>query len=216
MNCANHEQTSAIGVCATCGRALCADCAIRWEGKLRCKNCLESQTGAKAPADSLRKSPTLAALLSILPGLGQAYVGYYLAGFVNVMVVGLLITVLNAMEHVPDGPQPFLGLFLSFFWIFNVLDASRRAKLYNRSLAGGGAERLPTDSPLVGGIILLIMGVLLTVAITFGVKLAFLQTIWPLGLVIGAGFLLAKYFRTRAALARRAREDQASNTSVTA
>jgi hypothetical protein len=209
MNCANHEQTSAIGVCATCGRALCPDCAIRREGRIRCKACLET------PADTLRKSPTLAGVLSILPGLGQAYVGYYLAGFVNILVVGLLITVLNSLEHVESGPQPFLGLFLSFFWIFNVLDAVRRAKRYNRSLAGGEAEALPTDSPLVGGIILLGIGVLLTVSITFGVKLTFLQTIWPLGLVIGAGLLLAKYYRTRAALARRAREDQASNTSVT-
>lgn len=201
MNCANHEQALATAVCASCGRALCADCTIRVQGRVTCKTCLESQELERAKRAPLQKSPTLAAVLSLMPGLGQVYVGYYLAGFINILVVALLI---NTLTHIHGpGPQPFLGLFLAFFWLFNVFDAARRANLYNRHIAGTREEAPPTDSPLTGGIILLVIGILLTLAITFDIRLAFLETIWPLALVAAAVYLLVKYWRTRAAMTRR-------------
>lgn len=208
MNCANHEQAPATAVCASCGRALCADCTIRVQGRVTCKTCLESQELERAKRAPMQKSPTLAAVLSLMPGLGQVYVGYYLAGFVNILVVALLINVVAHM-HGP-GPQPFLGLFLAFFWLFNMFDASRRATLYNRYIAGTREVAPPTDSPLVGGVILLIVGILLTLAITFDIRLAFLETIWPLILVAAAVYLLVKYWRTRNAMTRRGSEGQAS------
>jgi hypothetical protein len=206
MNCVTHEQALATSVCASCGRALCPDCTIRWQGKVSCKTCLESKELERASREPMRKSPTLAALLSLMPGLGQVYVGYYLAGFINIVVVALIINVVAHM-HGP-GPQAFLGLFLAFFWLFNILDAGRRASLYNRHLAGAREEALPTDSPLMGGVILLIVGLLLTLAITFDVRLQFLETIWPLGLVAAAIYLLVKYWRTRARMAQPAREPE--------
>ena len=42
--------------------------------------------------DSRRKSPGLACFLSLMPGLGQVYVGYYQRGFVHAAVVAALIT----------------------------------------------------------------------------------------------------------------------------
>lgn len=201
MNCANHEQALATSVCATCGRALCADCTIRVQDRVTCKTCLESRELERAKRAPMQKSPTVAAFLSLMPGLGQVYVGYYLAGFINVLVVALLI---NTVAHIHgEGPQPFLGLFLAFFWLFNMFDAARRANLYNRCIAGTEEKAPPTDSPLVGGVILLIIGILLTLAITFDIRLAFLETIWPLFLVAAAAYLLVKYWRTRNAMARR-------------
>jgi hypothetical protein len=200
MNCANHEQAPATTVCASCGRALCPECTIRLRGKVSCKTCLEARDLEQASRATMRKSPTLAAVLSLMPGLGQIYVGYYIAGFVNVLVVALLINLLAHMQG--PGPQPFFGLFLSFFWLFNMLDAARRARLYNRHAAGEREASLPTDSPLVGGIVLLGAGLLLTLSITFDIPLRFLETIWPLGLVLAAIYLLAKYWRTRARMAR--------------
>jgi hypothetical protein len=208
MNCANHEQAPATAVCAACGRALCADCTIRVQGRVTCKTCLESQELERAKRAPMQKSPALAAALSLMPGLGQVYVGYYLAGFINVLVVALLI---NVTAHIHgEGPQPFLGLFLSFFWLFNMFDAARRATLYNRYIAGTREVTPPTDSPLVGGIILLIIGILLTLAITFDIRLAFLETIWPLILVAAAVYLLVKYWRTRNAMTRRNSEGEVS------
>ena len=63
---------------------------------------------ASAPAPALspalndprRKKPFLASVLSIMPGLGQVYVGYYKQGFVNAITVALLISFLTL-----EGPR---------------------------------------------------------------------------------------------------------------
>jgi hypothetical protein len=202
MNCVNHDQTAAMAACAVCGRPLCAECAIHVQGRVTCKPCLEAPQQRLAPTESLRKSPGLAAILSMLPGLGQVYVGYYIAGFIHVAVVGMIITLLS--RNTFHGHEPFLGLFLAFFWIFNMIDAARRANHYNRHLLGTSERKLPTDSPLVAGIVLLILGILLTLEITFDLELNFLDTTWPLGLLLAAGYMLWKYAKTRREiLARR-------------
>jgi len=105
---------------------------------------------ATATADSRRKSPFLACLLSAFPGLGQVYVGYYQRGFIHVAVVAVLITLLaNDL-----GPLiPLAGIFLAFFWLYNVIDAGRRAALYNEVLDGRTDIELPQDlkTPAIGG-----------------------------------------------------------------
>jgi hypothetical protein len=63
------------------------------------------------PFDPRRKSPILASILSLMPGLGQIYVGYYRVGFIHILVVGSCITLLNAMDG--DGIAPLLGFFLA-------------------------------------------------------------------------------------------------------
>ena len=76
----------------------------------------------------------LAAILSLLPGLGQVYVGVYQHGVVNVVVVGTLITMLarNWLRAL----EPLFGISLAFMWAYNIIDAARRASLYNQSLMG--------------------------------------------------------------------------------
>jgi len=72
-----------------------------------------------------RKSPLTATLLSCMPGLGQVYVGYYQRGFVNIAVAAGVIFLLNQYELREF--QPLLGVFLPFFWIYNMIDAARCA-----------------------------------------------------------------------------------------
>jgi Domain of unknown function (DUF5668) len=141
------------------------------------------------------KSPALAGILSALPGLGQAYVGYYLAGFTNIMVVGALIAMMNS--RMVRGLEPFFGLFLAFFWIFNILDAARRARLYNLHQLGEQSQSMPTDSPLIGGIILSVLGLFLTLEITFDMDLDFLEDYWPLFLLGLGVYMIVKYRRTK-------------------
>ncbi len=201
MNCANHPDAAAIAVCSTCQKPLCDTCVIHWKNAVVCKHCLEKDNVLDREKEGLRKSPTLAGFLSLMPGLGQAYVGYYKSGFIMLLVVAGTISLLDRHEH--GGAAPFLGMFLSFFWIFNIIDAVRKAKLYNRHLAGVETIAAPTDSPLAGGIILLIAGLLLTLTITFDLDLEFLEHVWPLAL-LGAGiYLIWRYARTRSELAAR-------------
>src|SRR5438093_2100938 len=84
--------------------------------------------------DTRSKSPALAAFLSMMPGLGQVYVGYYQRGFIHAAVIGSLVTILSS--GAVEGLHPLFGLFMAFFWLYNVIDAARRASLYNDALAG--------------------------------------------------------------------------------
>ena len=75
----------------------------------------------------------LAMILSVMPGLGQVYVGYYDLAFRNILVVcGLLASWRPSRDRL----EPVVGLFLAFFWLHNIVDAGRRASFYNQALAG--------------------------------------------------------------------------------
>ncbi len=217
MDCKHHSGVPAGTTCAECGAPVCDSCAIQWSDKPRCKECterrLQKDGGADAPGARrarLRKSPTVAGLLSLFPGAGQIYVGYYAAGFLHAAVIAALITLLAGKRLMQW--EPFLGFFLSFFWIFTVIDAVRRARLYNESMTGEAIPKMPTDSPLVGGILLLLLGLLLTLEITFGISLAFLEPIWPLAILAGGIHLLVKYLRTKRELSREGAKKAATTT----
>ena len=76
-----------------------------------------SAATALAPAvnDPRRKKPFLATVLSIMPGLGQVYVGYYKRGFIHAFTVGFLITFLATGV---SPLTPLAGIFLAFFWLW--------------------------------------------------------------------------------------------------
>lgn len=141
-----------------------------------------------------RKSPALAGLLSLMPGLGQVFIGYYQRGFIHLVIVASTIAVLAA-----DAGQlaPLLGLFLAFFWLYNILDAMRLASLYNLVVQGqrGTLElegvKLPSQGgSLAGGIVLAAAGILLLLHTRFDVPMDWIEDWWPLG-VIGLGVWLA-------------------------
>ncbi len=145
--------------------------------------------------DPRRKSPVLALVLSLMPGVGQIYVGYYQQGFTNAIVAASIITLLST-EMIP-GAEPLFGIFLAFFWLYNVVDAWRRAVFYNNALAGIGPAVLPDDfavtkgrGTLAGGLALVIVGVIALSHTLFNVPLEWLDKWWPLA-VIGVGAWLA-------------------------
>lgn len=206
MDCAYHRDAPAVATCSSCKRALCEACAIHWQGQTICKHCLETENLKHAERPQrLGKSTALAGWFSLLPGLGQIYVGYYRSGFIHLLVVAGIITLLS---NGVGAAEPFLSLFLSFFWMFNIFDAVRKARIYNRYIENGQTEpELPTDSPLVGGIVLLILGLYMTLAITFDLDLEFLESIWPV-VVMGLGvYLLWRYWKTKHELEDR-RQDR--------
>ncbi len=144
--------------------------------------------------DSRYKSPALATLLSLMPGLGQIYIGYYQQGFINILVVASLIALL---ARGVGALEPLLGLFLAFFWLYNLVDAARRATFYNQALAGLGPTELPgvpkapdRRGALLGGILMIIVGGLAFAHMQFGMPLEWLERWWPLALVIMGGYLI--------------------------
>ena len=141
--------------------------------------------------DPRRKSPTLALVLSAMPGVGQVYVGYYHQGFTNAFVVASVIALLNS-NALRDG-EPFFGMFLAFYWLYNMIDAWRRAVFYNNALAGIGPATLPEDfavtsgrGSLAGGAAMIVVGLVLLGHTLFGMPLDWLEKWWP-AVFIGVG-----------------------------
>lgn len=160
------------------------------------------QTSVTHATDPRRKSPVLACMLSMMPGLGQVYVGYYQRGFIHAIVVAILITVLasNSLLQL----TPLVAIFLAFFGLYNIIDAGRRATLYNQVLAGGSDIELPEDfkSPTIGGSIfgglaLLVIGFVMLLNTRFGVSLEWLEEWWPAIVMIFGAYLLMKALKER-------------------
>jgi hypothetical protein len=148
------------------------------------------------------KSPTKAALLSLLPGLGQVYVGYYKRGFIHALVIGSLIAMMDSGAL--GALEPLFGMFMAFFWLYNMIDAARRATLYNEALAGREGIELPEDfdfkglkGSVLGGSILVIVGFILLLNTLFGVSLAWLEEWWPVVPILIGAYLLYRAIQDR-------------------
>jgi TM2 domain-containing membrane protein YozV len=151
-------------------------------------------------ADSRYKSPVLAALMSVVPGLGQIYVGYYQQGFINIVVIAGIICMLSYYGISPH-IKPFLAIFMIFYWLYNLVDAYRKATFYNQALAGLGAFELPEGEhlpgargSLFGGVVLLIVGVIALSYTLFDLPMDWLEHWWPMALIIMGVYLLYQSF----------------------
>ena len=157
---------------------------------------------ASAP-DPRLKSPLLAMLLSCMPGLGQVYIGYYQRGFIHILVVGTVIAFLAGA-----GPMnviiPLAGLFLAFFWLYNIVDAGRRAALYNQALSGTESIAPPEDfkmpkagGSIVGGLCLIGLGAISLSNTLFDVSLEWVENWWPVALFIPGVWLIVRAIQER-------------------
>jgi hypothetical protein len=137
------------------------------------------------------------AVLSMMPGLGQVYVGYYPRGFVNAVTVAGIISILAATEDAPY--IPLLAMFMAFFWLYNIIDAARLAALYNRALAGGREPALPEGFALpgmggsiLGGSILVAAGFIVLLHTRWGVRLDWVGEWWPIFPMLFGVYLVAR------------------------
>ncbi len=160
----------------------------------------------KPTVDPRVKSPVLAVLLSMMPGLGQVYVGYYKQGFVNILIIGSVISFLATAGHHDHPLTPLAGLFLAFFWLYNIVDAGRRASQYNQALSGHETIKPPSDfkmpgpgGSMVGGICLLLLGIILLSNTLFGFSLHWMEDWWPVALFIPGAWLIWRSIQERAA-----------------
>jgi len=139
--------------------------------------------GQRQPFDPRDKSPRIAAAMSVVPGLGQIYIGYYVRGFVTAATFILMVYMAN---QVPGDIAPIFGFSAAFVWMFNIIDAGRTAALYNHSIAGVESIELPenfkmpaTGGSLVGGTLLTAFGLLALSNTALGFSLLWLESWWP-------------------------------------
>lgn len=147
--------------------------------------------------DPRKKSVWVASLLSLMPGLGQVYVGYYPEGFKNIAVICASIAIAVLLE---DDGGPIVGLFIAFYWLHNIIDAGRRASLYNQALAGLRPMDLPEDvkyeprlpGSFAGGVALIVAGLVLASHTLAGLSLEWVRDWWPVALIIVGAWLVYK------------------------
>ncbi|MCP3982334.1 MAG: hypothetical protein GY716_23780 [bacterium] len=163
--------------------------------------------------DPRRKSPVLASLLSLMPGLGQVYVGYYQRGFVHILVVAGIIAFLSNTQS--ESLAPLFGIFLAFFYLYNIVDAGRRAAFYNQALDGVDNVEIPSDmalpsggGSLIGGLVMVVAGVILLTHTLFGFELEWIEEWWPVAPILFGLFLIARSIQDRQS---KASEDASKN-----
>jgi hypothetical protein len=153
--------------------------------------------------DPRRKSAPLACILSAMPGLGQIYVGYYQRGFIHAFIIAGMFFILNVIsDRSPLFPPTMVFLF--FFWFYNIIDAGRRASLYNQLLVGRETVDLPEDirmpgirGSVFGGLTLMIAGGIILSHTAYGLSLSWLEDWWPVGLFLIGGYLIVKGIQER-------------------
>ena len=152
--------------------------------------------------DPRSKSAVVAAILSCMPGLGQVYVGYYQRGFIHAIVVAGLITLLAG--RMVGQLIPLFALFMAFFWLYNIIDAARRATHYNEALAGNPAFDMPEDlkmpktgGSIFGGACLIGIGFILLLHTRFDMSLDWMEEWWPVAPMIFGGYLLVRAIQDR-------------------
>jgi len=127
--CATHPNFDAVARCVRCGLHLCDDCRSLDGVRNYCSRCRAQTLAAAVAAPGKRievsrlaprptpRSPFLAAALSLVPGLGQAYAGRLIRG-------GVFFGSVLALREA-DFASPLL---LAYVYVLNLFDAWRVAQ----------------------------------------------------------------------------------------
>jgi Domain of unknown function (DUF5668) len=141
---------------------------------------------AGAPFVRLPKSPGLAALLSLFPGLGQVYNGRIARAFVFFFAwVGSIYLTSTGHEF------PF-AFVIPFVYLFNIIDAWKGAHAANTRFLGGRSdvdELQQIESPAWGGSLVL-FGVLILLNNLGWLDLDRLARWWPVLLILIGGYFV--------------------------
>ena len=227
MNCATHSDTAAVAFCRTCGKPLCNQCTRDVRGVIYCEACLAARmegtvpaagfvppspppetvypppggpSAAYRPAVNAGPNPTVAGILGAIPlGLGAVYCGQYAKGLAHLGIVVLAIVGLSS--DLPWQADMVLGIFLGFFWVYQILDAVRTAKAlqagepapdpFGLAQTFGTGERLDTTQVPAAAAILIGLGVLFLINTVFDFSL---HRFWPIILIVLGVWLFAKHW----------------------
>lgn len=102
MHCFNHSEIDAVGICKSCGRGLCHNCATEIEKAVACKGRCETEVAsmlsinrnalqyAKSTKQARYLGPTLFIVVgALLTTLGLSYDGIDFAVVAGAMVVSI-------------------------------------------------------------------------------------------------------------------------------
>ena len=190
MNCPVHTETTATAYCRTCGKPMCPACAHNVRGVVYCEDCIAHHLGGAATAApasgfvssaipggapgtvvvSSGPSPGLAGVLAgFFPfGVGQVYTGQYAKGLAHLLVFTALVW---GASTTGDTYEPFFGLAIAFFYVYQIIDAVRTARALQLGQAppdpfglartfGAGDKTVEPHRVPMGAVVLIGLGVL--------------------------------------------------------
>jgi hypothetical protein len=137
------------------------------------------------------KSPGLAGILSVIfPfGAGALYNGQYTKALFHLVIFAGLV---HAQRY--GGGQPFMGIFLAAFLVYQFFDAIQSAKAINAAgtPAGSVVQEFPEavhSGSIFWGIFLIVLGIVLILANFEIILYSTLADFWPVA-VIAVGLKL--------------------------
>jgi hypothetical protein len=134
------------------------------------------------------KSPGFAGVLGIFPfGVGALYNGQYTKALLHLVIFAGLVHMQGR-----GGGQPFIGLLLAGFIVYQFFDNIQSAKAINAAAAGqtpgsAGATALPeipSSGSIFWGTVLIVLGVLLIMANFEIIHYDTLFDFWPVAVII--------------------------------
>ncbi|MGH9843504.1 MAG: hypothetical protein ACREEM_32600 [Blastocatellia bacterium] len=201
MNCAYHPIHTASIRCISCGRALCAACDHRIKGNPHCQDCIvagiamlgRANASGQRPLPQDAKSPVIALLLGLIPGLGAAYNGQNVKALVHFTVTAGLLT----LSDIFNWPlEAVLGLGGFAFYCYSLYDAFASAQQQRSgedlSLEDEQLKQFLRERTHIWGVMLIGLGCLTALDIAFP---ALLGRFWPL-LLIAAGFYFLRSWQS--------------------
>jgi hypothetical protein len=122
MRCYNHPEFEAVGICASCKRGLCKDCAVEVSQRLACRNrcetdVLELLQGTK-PSIDITDTPLGASIRG-------AYSRPFSARAIFVITVGVIFIAWGLVASPPSYFTALLGLVLVVYGVFQIVRAWR-------------------------------------------------------------------------------------------
>jgi TM2 domain-containing membrane protein YozV len=124
MDCVNHSGASATAWCQSCGKPLCAGCVRNAAGgQILCEPCWTAWQAyqqpfiAPPPGDP---SPSAAAVLGLIPGVGAMYNGQFFKGLIHVVIFAVLVSM---ADH-----YPIFGIFIAAWILYQSFEAYHTAK----------------------------------------------------------------------------------------
>jgi len=192
MKCYYHKKVEAVHSCKLCAHPLCQKCARELKGHYYCDDCLQKLINGQLVAEKLpSKSPGGAALLSLIPGLGQIYNGQIIKG---IAIIFLFVSFILLAESYEAGP--LFPLLIMAVYFGGIIDAYRTAKLLNlrakKLELGEKVEAIPQGS-MWWGVLLVIAGLLLLLH-NMGISLYWVSRGWPLIIIALGIYMLRNFF----------------------
>jgi TM2 domain-containing membrane protein YozV len=131
------------------------------------------------------KSAVAAGILSgFFPGVGALYNGQYSKGILYMLILAGLISM---QDH---GGQPFFGLLLAGFYVFQIIDSVNSARAINRIAAG---DPSPGNSIFWGGL-LMALGAIFLLGNFDVIDYDRLWDFWPVIVIVIGIKMIADYF----------------------